>query len=140
MLLFATHGDHGFTNDTHKNDFVAFFDLKVATELNNTKYRIKYIVDSTTIALDWNSTGISQAESCSDATCGVIRLATEDLDAAVSAGDMKTALQGLDGFGTMSVSRARDAESPSWTGGYMWLITFTSRQEILEKCLLRLSK
>ena len=36
--IVVTHGDHGFTNDTHINDYVAFFDLKVATELNNTKY------------------------------------------------------------------------------------------------------
>ena len=134
--LVRTHGDHGFTNATHKNDFVAFFDLKLATGLNNKKYRIKYVVDDKTIALDWNSTGISQAESCSDATCGVIRLATEDLDAAVSAGDMKTALQGLDGFGTMSVSRAKDAESPSWTGGYMWLITFESLPGDIGKMLI----
>ena len=134
--IVVTHGDHGFTNDTHINDYVAFFDLKLATELNNKKYRIKYIVDDTTIVLDWNSTGISQAESCSDATCGVIRLATEDLDVAVSAGDMKTALQGLDGFGTMSVSRAKDAESPSWTGGYMWLITFESFPGDIGKMLI----
>ena len=49
---------------------------------------------------------------------------------------MKTALEGLDGFGTMSVSRARDAESPSWTGGYMWLITFTSAPGDIEKMLI----
>ena len=33
--IVVTHGDHGFTNDTHINDYVAFFDLKIATKLDN---------------------------------------------------------------------------------------------------------
>ena len=45
----------------------------------------------------------------------------------------------LDDFGTIEASRAKDAESPSWTGGYMWLVTFTSAPGDIGKMLIATS-
>jgi len=43
-----------------------------------------------------------------------------------SEADMKTEIEGLAGMGSVNVVRTRVEETPSWSGGYEWKITFTS--------------
>ena len=127
--LIETDGDHGLDNSVHNGQILALFDLEDMTGSDDKKYTISSVPNTTYVEINFGSDPSAAAgypEVCADNTCGTLRLSTGDL-AVTSTGDaIGTALSALDGAGTITVTRKKDAESPSWSGGYMYRVTFAT--------------